>query len=55
MINIQEIYVELFDAGYIARLEPCGLIKKDADLDWDKNLHKNKKRLQIGTNKINNQ
>ena len=37
MIEEQELYFELFDAGNIVRLEPLKLIAYDADLDWDKN------------------
>ena len=48
MIEEQDIYFELFDAGDLVRLEPIELINYNSDIDWDKNWVKTKVTIQGG-------
>src|SRR5690606_4933969 len=48
MIESEEMYFEIVDAGDIVRLEPLELIKYCSDLDWDKNWIKTKVVVKSG-------
>lgn len=48
MTERQDIYLELFDAGDLVRLEPIELIKYDSDIDWDKNWVKTQVTVKGG-------
>lgn len=48
MIENQELYFEIFDAGDLVRLEPIELMQYDSDLDWDKNWIKTRVTVKGG-------